>query len=35
MQKTQESVRLIPIFLSLILNDWVFKKYSYEEEDLM
>lgn len=35
MEKTQESVQLIPMLLALILNDWVFEKYGYEEEDFM
>ncbi len=35
MDKTQESVQLIPMLLALILNDVVFEKFGYEEEDFM
>lgn len=31
LEKTQESVQIIPMLLALILNDWVFEKYGYEE----
>lgn len=35
LERTQESVQIIPMLLALILNDWVFEKYGYEEEDFM
>ena len=35
LEKTQESMQLIPMLLALILNDMVFEKYGYEEEDFM
>ena len=31
LEKTQESMQLIPMLLALILNDMVFEKYGYEE----
>jgi len=33
--KTQDSVQTIPMLLALILNDMVFTKYGFEEEDFM
>lgn len=35
LEKTQETVQMIPMLLALILNDMVFDKYGYEEEDFM
>lgn len=35
LEKTQESIQTIPMLLALILNDMVFEKYGYEEEDFM
>lgn len=35
LEKTQETVQTIPMLLALILNDLVFEKYGYEEEDFM
>lgn len=35
LEKTQETVQTIPMLLALILNDMVFEKYGYEEEDFM
>ncbi len=35
LEKNQESTQLIPMLLALILNDQVFVKYGYEEEDFM
>ena len=34
-EKNQETVQAIPMILALILNDMVFEKYGYEEEDFM
>lgn len=35
LEKTQETVQTIPMLLALVLNDMVFEKYGYEEEDFM
>lgn len=35
LEKTQETIQTIPMLLALILNDMVFEKYGYEEEDFM
>lgn len=35
LEKNQETVQTIPMLLALILNDMVFTKYGYEEEDFM
>ena len=35
LEKTPETVQTIPMLLALILNDMVFEKYGYEEEDFM
>ena len=35
LERTQESTQLIPMLLALILNDMVFEKFAYEEEDFM
>ena len=35
LEKTQESIQTIPMLLALILNDMVYEKYGYEEEDFM
>lgn len=35
LEKTQDSIQTIPMLLALILNDMVFEKYAYEEEDFM
>ena len=35
LEKNQENVQMIPMLLALILNDMVFEKYGYEEEDFM
>lgn len=35
LEKSQETIQSIPMLLALILNDMVFEKYKYEEEDFM
>lgn len=35
LEKTPENVQTIPMLLALILNDMVYDKYGYEEEDFM
>jgi hypothetical protein len=35
LEKTQETIQTIPMLLALILNDMVYEKYGYEEEDFM
>lgn len=35
LEKTPENFQLIPMLLALALNDLVYEKYQYEEEDFM
>lgn len=35
MDKGPEVIQMVPMLLALILNDYVFEKYGYEEEDFM
>lgn len=35
MPKNTENIQMVPLTLALILNDIVFEKYGYEEEDYM
>lgn len=35
LEKNQETVQTIPMLLALVLNDMVYSKYGYEEEDFM
>ena len=35
MDKGPETLQMVPMLLALILNDYVFEKYGYEEEDFM
>ena len=35
MEKGPETIQMVPMLLALILNDYVFEKYGYEEEDFM
>lgn len=35
LERTQETIQTIPMLLALILNDMVYEKYGFEEEDFM
>ena len=35
MPKGLESAQAVPVLLSLILNDYIFEAFGYEEEDFM
>ena len=35
MDKGPETLQMVPMLLALILNDYVYEKYGYEEEDFM
>lgn len=35
LEKGPETIQIVPMLLALILNDYVYEKYGYEEEDFM
>lgn len=35
LQKGPETIQMVPMLLAIILNDYVYEKFGYEEEDYM